>query len=185
MATFEEHICQAKNNLIFLNKINDSIEENWDWKVTCCFYVAVHLANAHIVKKTDNHYRTHEQVKDALNFTSPLSISKVPQNVYLAYVKLYGLSRRARYLCHEDTSNHDSSHITFDKHLKKALTNLDVFMDYFSIEYDMSFKKIKIDCLDIKPLNLKYFQYSRRVSGIKIPDQEFKLAESKVEVKKG
>ena len=149
MATFEEHIAQAKSNLLFLERINSNCNEFWDWQVTTCFYVAVHLANAHISKKLDLHYRTHNDVKNALNPEIQLSPSKFSEENYLAYVKLMNLSRRARYLCHDSPNNIDGSkgHMTYDVHLLKAIKNLDKLLIFFETEYKIKFEKSIIKCL--------------------------------------
>jgi hypothetical protein len=99
--TFEEHLAQAKRNLDYLQKSNELIPDRWDWQVTVCFYVGVHLVNAHVFQKTGQHYRSHEQVNMALN-PATLSLAKLSESDYLAYKKLQGLARRARYLCHDD-----------------------------------------------------------------------------------
>ena len=121
MATFNEHISQAKKNLSFLEKINSECNDYWDWQVTTCFYVAVHLANAHISEKSNIHYRTHVDVKHALNPEIQLSITKFSDENYTAYVKLMNLSRRARYLCHDNTNNKnaENAYFTHSIHLKK------------------------------------------------------------------
>lgn len=105
MATFDEHIQQAKRNLSFLHKVNTGIGQCWDWQVTISFYTAVHLVNAHIASRSNHHYRSHELVNNAINPYSLTSLSKLPEEEYLAYIKLQNLSRRARYLCHDDPKN--------------------------------------------------------------------------------
>lgn len=151
MATFDEHISQAKKNLSFLGRINSECNEFWDWQVTTCFYVAVHLANAHISTKSNMHYRTHMDVKHALNPEVPLSLSKFSEENYTAYVKLLNLSRRARYLCHEDPKNTSSSdgYFTYDVHLNKAIKNLDKLLVFMESEYNVSFDKSFIKCLSL------------------------------------
>jgi len=102
--------------------------------------VAVHLANSHIAKKIDAHYRTHDQVGNALNFAIEFSPTKVDQDYYLSYIKLYGLSRRARYLCGDDKDDKSNvNHFTVDKHFAKAIKNLDKFMIFYNKEYGFKF----------------------------------------------
>lgn len=158
MATFEQHIAQAKKNLSFLGKINDSCNDFWDWQVTTCFYVAVHLANAHISNKAGMHFRTHSDVKYALNPTVQLSLSKFDENEFNAYVKLMNLSRRARYLCHDSPTNLDAriGHFTHDVHLNKAIKNLDKLLTYMENEYKISFDKSPIKCLSLT-VSTNYF----------------------------
>jgi hypothetical protein len=151
LATFEEHISQAKKNLSFLSKINQDCNEYWDWQVTTCFYVAVHIANAHISKKSNMHYRTHVDVKNALNPEIQLSLSKFSEENYLAYVKLLNLSRRARYLCHENPTNKDLTNgfFTYDVHMNKALKNLNKLLVYMEREYGVKFDKSHIRCISL------------------------------------
>ncbi|MES2809387.1 MAG: hypothetical protein V4619_12215 [Bacteroidota bacterium] len=163
MAGFDDHIRQAKGNLSILSEFNQKILNGWDWQVTISYYVAVHLMNAHLAKKANLHYKTHEQVKNAL--FSLTSIAKIPDDVYTAYVKLEGLSRRSRYLCNEISNiQPELGFLTYDKHLKKALKNLDKVIAYISKEYNMTFNKVNIDCIEIKDETLSYFSYQRRVA---------------------
>lgn len=158
MASFENHVLQAKSNLNFLLLINKSSQDFWDWQVTTCFYIAVHTVNAHIAKVGNLHYQTHEAVKHAINPHSVLSICKVEQNIYLDYVKLEGLSRRSRYLCNETASqNPDIAHITFDRHLAKAIKLLDRILVYFNDKYTLGLKKNSVACVDLKKSPLSLF----------------------------
>ena len=164
MADFQAHINQAKRNLSVLHQVNQNTANNsWDWQVTIAYYVAVHLMNAHIAKKGNLHYKTHEKVKIAL--FDERSTCKIPDDIYTAYVKLENLSRRARYLCHEDRKG-DNEHafFTYDKHLKKALVQLNGLMLFFEKEHHVQFDKIDIDCIEIKGLSLLYFPYKLKVS---------------------
>ena len=68
MANFADHIAQAQKNLQFLQEISGKLStQYWDWNVTVCYYVAVHLVNSHIASTTNQHYRKHEEVSKALN----------------------------------------------------------------------------------------------------------------------
>lgn len=150
MASFEEHIHQAKNNLSFLVETNIRNSSNWAWQVTISFYVAVHTINAHIAKMANLHYRTHEDVKNAINPHNPLSVTKIPENVYLSYAKLQGLSRRARYLCHEDYEKKETrAFFTYDRHFAKAIKNLDKLLDYFQQEYSINWGNMEVGCMDL------------------------------------
>lgn len=159
MATFEEHIAQARRNLDFLEQINLRCNNHWDWQVTACFYVAVHLANAHIAQKSNMHYRSHSDVKNALNPENSLSVMKFQEAEYIAYVKLMNLSRRARYLCHDVPSNLDGSkaYMTFDVHLKKAVKNLDKLLVFIQSEYNESFNKLDVKCIPLTE-EMNYFK---------------------------
>src|SRR6201996_3496254 len=144
MADYQSHLNQAKKNLQILADVNKTIHNSWDWQVTLCYYVAVHLMNAHLAIKANLHYKTHVDVKNALfSSTSPC---KIPEDIYLDFAKLENYSRRARYLCNDNPHNHDSDRafLTYDKHLKKSLILLDRILKYFSIEYEESFDKESI-----------------------------------------
>jgi len=116
MANYNAHITQAKKNLYFLNSITDT--NNFEWQVTVCFYVAVHLINAHLAKQVNQHYRSHGQVDLAINSRNPMSPARLTDDLYLAYNKLFNLSRRARYLIHDDKENTDTKEfLTYSIHL--------------------------------------------------------------------
>lgn len=157
MATFEEHISQAKKNLSFLTSVNSHIDNSWDWQVTISFYVSVHLMNAHIAHKMNQHYRSHEHVNAALNpFT--ISPARLDEDTYKSYIKLQGLARRARYLCHENSSvRNEKACFTYDKHFSKAIKNLNILLTFIASNYKVSFNSIPIFCIDLKNYSSPYF----------------------------
>lgn len=161
MASYSEHLGQARANLDFLKSTNFNSNDKWDWQVTICFYIAVHLVNAHIANKANQHYRTHDQVKQALNPYNPLSICKLSEKSYIAFEKLQNLSRRSRYLCNDNLADRDiKAFLTYDRHLTKALNNLDILMHYISAEYTENFHPISLDCIELKGSSLSFFKYS-------------------------
>jgi hypothetical protein len=128
VASFDGHSLQAKNNLDFLLAVNRVNNTNWDWQVTIAYYIGVHMVNAHIVGTTNMHYRAHHEVKNVL-FNDP----SIPQDIYLAYARLEGLSRRARYLISENKNNHNQGDFfTYDIHFAKSIKSLDKIIDYFT-----------------------------------------------------
>jgi hypothetical protein len=151
VATFQEHINQAKCNITFLQNINNKIDNCIDWQVTVCFYTALHLVNAHI-SSNGLQYRRHTDVKDVLNPYNKLSLLKLPENEYTAYVSLQSLSRRARYLVSEKDGNlvETTAFLTYEKHLAKAFKHLDVLMRYFSAKYSFELPVLKIKCTELK-----------------------------------
>ncbi len=158
MPSFNEHISQAKRNLEFLHKTNTHNGDFWDWQVTICFYVGVHLVNAHLAHVSNLHYRKHEEVKNAISPYSKLSPCKLPENVYLSYTKLQGLSRRARYLIHENHKNKGTTnHFTYGKHFTRAVRHVDTLMKYISVAYKIDFETVTIDCTEFKDNDIKYF----------------------------
>lgn len=150
MGSFAEHIIQAKSNLRFVTEVNSRIPGQWDWQVTACFYTAVHLVNAHIAVIANLHYRSHEEVKRAIYHHNSTSMCTVPESIYLAYVKLEGLARRARYLVHDDPAKkEETAHLTHDKHFAKAVKNLDRILVYFRDTYTIDFGSPTVKCLDL------------------------------------
>lgn len=159
MASFTEHISQAKGNLGFLNLVNGKINSNWDWQVTISFYIAVHLVNAHIAKKSNQHYRSHELVNNAINPFLPLSTAKFTEELYTSYMKLQNLSRRARYLCHDDPKNRENkAFLTYDKHFSKSIIHLDKLLEFMSVEYSVNFTIIGIECIELRNKRLLHFK---------------------------
>lgn len=160
MASFEEHIQQAKKNLSFLAATNLNSQSYWDWQVTVCFYVSVHLVNAHIAQVANLHYRTHEDTKNAINPYSQLSTCKVPEDIYLSYGKLENLSRRSRYMCSETRDSSNEAKRTGAKHLARAIRHLDKLIEYFKDLYSIEFIKCKIVCPELsRAEQLKNFEF--------------------------
>ena len=93
MASFDDHISQAKGNLTFLTGVNLNFNSNWDWQVTICFYVAVHLMNGHLAKKANLHYRTHNDVKNGINPHNPTAVYKVPEDIYQDVLVIYAMKK--------------------------------------------------------------------------------------------
>lgn len=152
MASFQEHIEQAKRNLSFLESVNRLQANYWDWQVTVCFYVVVHMINAHIAKKGNMHYRTHKDVESAINPYNKLSPAKVNETVFTAFKTIRNLSRRSRYMINENKEiKRETAHFTYDKHLRKAIINLDKIICYIGSEYKIRFTNIIISCPDFRP----------------------------------
>lgn len=164
MGNFAEHINHSKSNLDFLQKINCSVNDRWDWQVTTCFYSALHMINAHVVDKTKKNYLSHNQVANMINPFEPLSVSKLDSDTYASYIKLFHLSRRSRYLLNENFKKGGSEEIqpissTYSKHFQKSIYHLDKIMEFINKEYKVSFEIIKLDCIDIKGKEYKYFSH--------------------------
>jgi len=158
MADYQAHINQANKNLTVLSGINATVNESWDWQVTCAYYVAVHLMNSHIAKTANLHYKTHEKVKIALY--SETSTCKIPDSIYVAYVRLENLSRRARYLCHDKPTtpvDENAAFLTYDVHLKKAIHQLDTILEHFKSVYQLVFKITPMRDINIVNGELKNF----------------------------
>ncbi|NER18760.1 hypothetical protein [Spongiivirga citrea] len=166
MANFDQHIIQAKRNIKFLDSVDNSIPDFWDWKVTTVFYVGVHLMNAHLAKTLGYTYRTHREVEQAINCNNTTSLGKVDETTYLAYTKLRNLSRRSRYLIHHSDKNSQVACMTYDKHFSKSLTHLEDLIKFVEEEYDVVIPKIGIDCIEISKKKLPHFEYERMAVSI-------------------
>jgi hypothetical protein len=162
LANFAEHINQAKSNLEFLGSINQNSTKFWDWQVTVSFYIAVHLVNAHIAKKSNLHYRSHEDVNNALNPFNELSLTKFSEELYISYIKLQALARRARYLCHDKPKNKSKgAFFTYDKHFSKAVINLDDILTFMVKEYSLEFDKIDLNSVELSNLKSNHFNINK------------------------
>jgi hypothetical protein len=162
LGQFEDHIKQSKSNLQFLSLVDQNIDNYWDWKVTVCFYTAVHLINAHIVKRSKANYLSHNKVDEFINPFSQFSPSKLDNPTYLAYQKLSNLSRRSRYLVHEDINKKTPTDIvdaqaTYSKHYSRAIKYLEIIIDYVCAEHKQSISATNIKCIDLNNTKLKYF----------------------------
>ena len=157
MAQFDEHIKQAKKNLVFLSEINQKVLDCYDWQVTTCFYTALHLVNAHLANQ-NMQYRKHVDVKFALNPENALSLAKIDENTYVSYISLQSLSRRSRYLVEEGDNGLKSNNafFTYEKHLAKSLRHLDKIILYFSNKYNLDLPKQKIICENIRLGELQF-----------------------------
>lgn len=162
MGQFEDHIKQSRSNLQFLSLVDQNIDNYWDWKVTVCFYTAVHLINSHIVKLSKANYLSHNKVDEYINPFNQFSPSKLDEATYLAYQRLSNLSRRSRYLVHEEINKKShtdivDSHATYSKHFSKAIKYLEAIIDYVSKEHKQSFSITDIKCIDLRNTKFKYF----------------------------
>lgn len=126
--------------------------------MTVCFYTSLHLINAHLAT-FDLQYRKHVDVKDALNPERNLSISKLPEDEYVAYMALQMLSRRSRYLVNEKDGKIGSemAALTYETHLAKAIKHLDCLVLFFKEKYKVVLPVVAFQCTDLKSQTLKYF----------------------------
>jgi hypothetical protein len=154
---FAEHIEQACRNLKFLHSVNGTVSDSWDWQVTIAFYVSVHLIGAHIAKVGNLHFRSHTDVQHAINPFNSIPIAKTDEQVYVAYDKLHRLSRRSRYLVHDDLKNKtENAQFTHTVHFRKAMIHLDTIIGYFITLYKITIPEIEIKCIDLKPNELNH-----------------------------
>jgi hypothetical protein len=153
--SFESHICQAKRNLAFLEKINVSASDHFDWQVTTCFYTAVHLVNAYL-SLHGLQYRKHVDVKNAINPYSKDAIdanSAFPEDIFVSYKTLEALSRRSRYLVNlKDGQLHNDieAALTHEIHFAKSLRHLNKIIKYMIKGNHFTCPKISLNCDGIK-----------------------------------
>lgn len=86
MGTRNDHKEKADHNQRFLASIDQSVFP--DWKVTVCFYKALHLVEMLFAKDgrhSDNHRERHDVLK------------RDHADIWMDYLPLYSQSRRARY----------------------------------------------------------------------------------------
>ncbi|NOS85215.1 MAG: hypothetical protein HOP31_08760 [Ignavibacteria bacterium] len=158
MADFTEHVNQSNHNLLFLEKIN-GFDNCYDWQVTTAFYIAVHFVNAHIASQINHHYRSHVDVDNCLNPFNGNSKCKLSEEVYLSYKKLLMLSKRSRYLCNDKIKTTETrAFFTYDKHLLKAIKNLDNLIHFLNQKYPGKLIKsrIKMRCPGLVQKEIKY-----------------------------
>ncbi|WP_147323511.1 hypothetical protein [Chitinophaga silvatica] len=155
MPEYSDHIHQSRKNLKFLEFVNNRTNQYYDWEVTTCYYVAVHLVNAHL-SLHELQIRTHYDVMTILN--QPEVEASIPGHVLFAYKKLQRLSRRSRYLVNERNANSTSSiaYCIHSSHLKKALEYLHTLIAFFKERYGERFEKIRINCSDVDISTLCY-----------------------------
>ena len=159
MALFPAHLEQARKNIDFLKHINDSINDRYDWQVTVCYYVAVHLINGYLADKVNEHFRTHHDVSLAINPFNK-GIAAVSDKTYTSFRKLQMLSRRSRYLIKDSYSgiNPEDNCLTYSVHFSKSIRHLDDIMTFIEATYkDIELPKIKIKCIELKSGSLKHF----------------------------
>jgi hypothetical protein len=146
MPNFSDHNLQANKNIDFLNYLISNCAEYYDWKVTVAFYTSVHIVNAHLAYVVDQHYQRHGDVENALNYANNMSPARISENTYIAYKRLHNLSRRSRYLIHEDAKNRQEErcHFISENHFKKAINRLTEIIEYFNKTYNIEYHKINI-----------------------------------------
>ena len=139
--------------------INKDYNAYWDWQTTITFYVAVHLINAHIVKKGSLHYRSHEDVNNAIN-PYGLSPCKLPEAEYSAYIFLQWMSKRSRYLISDNKNDRSvHAHFTKEKHFAKSIERLDLLLEYINKKYGIVFDRQSLDCCLLAGKKMTFFEH--------------------------
>lgn len=148
MADFNAHLRKAQENLDLIQHLEKERTGDLDWKVTLCFYTALHLMNAYMAREKGWHYKTHNQVDNALNPFGDSEL-KLDETTYTSYTQLYKISRRARYLCNPDAHD-EHAHFIENKHHKKAIKHLDKLMVFFGKKYSVVFEKYCVNNIYFK-----------------------------------
>ncbi|KGO89538.1 hypothetical protein Q764_07120 [Flavobacterium suncheonense GH29-5 = DSM 17707] len=122
--------------------------------------------SAHVVNKTNKNYLSHTSVSDVINPTRVLSVGKIDEATYLSYTKLYQLSRRSRYLINEKVAQNKGGapqpdiqpcNLTYSTHFRKAVSHLEVVMNFMAKEYALTFSKTDLKCVDLNGMAFNYF----------------------------
>ncbi len=138
MATFNDHIAQAKHNYEFCKFICKNSDNFYDWRVTVNFYIGIHLINAHLAYIDNVHYRRHSDVENAINPNNNGGCA-LPEEIYLSYKSLHNLSRRSRYLISEKMHNREEViHHTSEKHYNKSKNRMIEIAEFFETKYHLS-----------------------------------------------
>lgn len=162
MANFQEHIQQAKRNLLFLSRINKDISDCTDWQVTTCFYSCLHLLNAYLAKEQNLHYNSHRDMEQSLNWANQTSIVKISENDFTNYQTLRNLSRRSRYLCTDNGDHSVPAQATREKQLSKSIKALDKVIHFFISKYpEEKIDLTEINCPSLLGEPLRYFQIKK------------------------
>lgn len=152
---YNDHLHQSRNNLKFLEFVNNHTTQYHDWEVTSCYCVAVHLVNAYLSLYESQIWRHYEVMELLKQFRNQAFI---PDTFFRAYYKLRHLSRRSRYLVNERNANTASvvAYYIDENHLKKALEYLHTLIAFFKERYGTQLEKIRINCSSINTTALCY-----------------------------
>lgn len=165
MAKYVDYIQQAKSNLTFLNDVNKHSSSSFDWQVTISFYVGVHLVNAFLQKERGMSFNSHTETFSAINFANSLSPYRFSEEDYLAYRRLYNLSRRSRYLCtdsdHLKGQDDSIAYLTHGVHLKRAVLSLEKLLVFICSKYHEKINPIELSLLEIQKLQFQYFKFKK------------------------
>lgn len=162
MADFIDHIAKVTHNLKILQEVN-KINDSCDWQITICYYTSVHLIDGYLAREGNLHFMSHGLVDSAINPFNQLAVHKLDEELYLCYEKLSNLSRQSRYLCSEQKNkrndNPEKTYSSSQKHLKKAIINLDKLLRFFSKKYDLNIDKVTLICTEFSSnTNLDFFK---------------------------
>lgn len=124
----EKHIKQAKHNKSLLEHLIITFPNTYsDWKVTLCFYTAVHYMRALVVKHGGDVVDSHEQIKRMMCPRSSDKICTIKQDQWDNYHGLKVYSETARYNGILDIDDHEE---VSSNNLKDALVMLGRFEKY-------------------------------------------------------
>lgn len=141
MADFDRHIQRVRENMEFLTQIRTLQLRNWDWEVTVCYYVAVHLVNAHLATR-NLHPTTHDETKKYINPQGVFNNQRLPEKVYEEFMFLTNQSRVSRYMHNPGNKDPSESTVINEKRLKLALESTNILIAYFNRLYALNIPSV-------------------------------------------
>ncbi len=134
-----QHLLQFEHNnntLSLLCRISPF--DSWDWKITICFYAALHLIHTHLAE-SNSHPTTHNELKKIINpFSSSDKLKKISFASWENYSALENRSRKSRYLLNFKIIGGS------EKEFRKALKNYNTILVEFNKIYPGKIKKFEI-----------------------------------------
>ncbi|WP_462250417.1 hypothetical protein [Ekhidna sp.] len=89
--TSKKYLDQAHHNIQFLKELDAKQSENFfDWKITVCFYAALHLMKALLLEKYNVEINSHKDIKEEI-------FNRVKRECFSSYRNLYRSCHDARY----------------------------------------------------------------------------------------
>lgn len=89
---------QAVQNKKFLDCIEAQFENFNDWKITVCFYIAIHLLKALAKERNKEIGQTHYEIESNLDPNRTRSpVMQMPPNIWKTYKKIFRYSISSRY----------------------------------------------------------------------------------------
>jgi hypothetical protein len=137
MADFNRHLLRVQENVEFLKQIRTLQPRNWDWEVTVCYYVAVHLVNAHLAK-SNLHPITHDETKKIINPQGVFDNQRLPEKVYEEFMFLTNQSRVSRYMYHPRHKDPLQASVINKNKLKLSEESTNILIAYFNGLYALT-----------------------------------------------
>lgn len=158
MLSQNDHKLRADHNLRILEVLSSSQSLTGDWQVVLMFYAAIHAVTMHLCCFPDIKCESHKERNDLITPSIDGLDYTLPPDVYLAYNKLEGASKVARYMQGKNPGELRSSTQQFfsNKKVYDFLKNLDKVLFHYESRLSISFEKITIKVR--KDVNLEDFK---------------------------